>query len=234
MVQARWIVGADGAASRVRTWAGLDRCDRESIRLGFRRHYRIAPWSTCMELHWGRGCQIYVTPVSPGEVCVALISRDPHLRLDAALSRLPALFNRLGRAPVTSSERGAVSASRRLHTVACGNVALIGDASGSVDAITGEGLCLAFRQALSLADAFERGDLRLYTAAHRRLMRRPAFIADFLLLIDRFPGLRARALRALAAKPHLFASLLAMHVGELPAPQFAATTVALGWSLLSA
>jgi len=40
-----------------------------------------------------------------------------------------------------------------------GNVALAGDASGSVDAITGEGLCLSFRHALALADALSKGKL---------------------------------------------------------------------------
>ena len=233
-VKARWIIGADGGHSRVRNWSGLDDCRRESIRFGFRRHYRIEPWSDCMELHWGRGCQIYVTPVSREDVCVALISRDRCLRLDSALSRFPALANRLASAPAINTERGAITASRRLTSVVRGNVALIGDASGSVDAITGEGLCLAFHQALSLAEALQKDDLKSYGKTHLQLMRRPAFMANLMLTIDRFPSLRARAVRALSANPSVFARLLAMHVGELPASQFAATTLALGWSLLSA
>jgi flavin-dependent dehydrogenase len=48
-------------------------------------------------------------------------------------------------------------------------VALVGDASGSVDAITGEGLCLLFQQAVALAAALEAGDLALYQAEHRRI-----------------------------------------------------------------
>jgi flavin-dependent dehydrogenase len=112
-------------------------------------------------------------------------------------------------------------------------VALIGDASGSVDAITGEGLCLAFRQAVALADALEAGDLRLYQAEHRRLARRPAFMADFMLLLDRLPYLRGRALRVLSRNPHIFERLLAMHVGELPLPQFGATAATLGWRLIT-
>ena len=42
-----------------------------------------------------------------------------------------------------------------------GNVALIGDASGTVDAITGEGLCLAFSQAMVLAECLERAIWRV-------------------------------------------------------------------------
>ncbi len=59
--------------------------------------------------------------------------------------------------------------SRRLHRVTSGNIALIGDASGSVDAITGEGLALCFRQALELAGALKAEDLALYERAHARL-----------------------------------------------------------------
>jgi len=62
-------------------------------------------------------------------------------------------------------ERGGVSASRRLKSVYRGRVALVGDASGSVDAITGEGLCLLFQQAVALAGALEAGDLCLYQAS---------------------------------------------------------------------
>jgi flavin-dependent dehydrogenase len=51
--------------------------------------------------------------------------------------------------------------------------ALAGDASGSVYAITGEGLFLAFRQAEALADAIASGDLAIYQRTHRRIVRRP-------------------------------------------------------------
>jgi flavin-dependent dehydrogenase len=49
-----------------------------------------------------------------------------------------------------SSLRGAISQSSRLRSVTQDRVVFIGDASGSVDAVTGEGLALAFRQASAL------------------------------------------------------------------------------------
>src|SRR5215469_15314460 len=86
IVPCRWVVGADGEKSRVRKWAGLDRAGREVSRFGFRRHYRIEPWTDCMEIYWGNACQMYVTPIGLREVCVVVISRYSHLRLDQALA----------------------------------------------------------------------------------------------------------------------------------------------------
>jgi flavin-dependent dehydrogenase len=232
-IKARWIVGADGIGSRVRAWAGLDRFIRDRRRYGFRLHFRTAPWTDYVEIYWGDGCQVYVTPVAPDEVCVALISRDSKVRVNEALRQFPAILSRLEGAPESSAERGSLTASRKLRQVARGNVALVGDASGSVDAITGEGLCLGFRQALALADALDRGDLALYASAHRRLARRPGFMADFMLTLDRSRWLRGRALAALASHPELFGSLLAMHVGAARPRAFAASCLTLGWRILT-
>lgn len=209
-IRARWIVGADGGESRVRRWAGLDASRREDRRFGFRRHYALEPWTDLVEIHWGDRFQFYVTPVAQREVCVALICRDPHLRFDDALAAVPQLARRLG--PSGAPVRGAVTATRRLRAVCRGRVALIGDASGSVDAITGEGLCLAFRQAAALAAALEAGDLASYAAAHRRLARRPRIMGDLLLMLDRHPAIRRAAVRAFGAHPPLFARILAAHV----------------------
>lgn len=233
-ISCRWIVGADGGNSRVRRWAGLDTGAQVTSRFGFRQHYAVAPWSEYMELYWCRDCQIYVTPVGLREVCVAVVSANRHLRLDQALGRCPELAARLAGVPGTTLERGAVSASCRLPRVYNGHVALLGDASGSVDAITGEGLHLAFEQAAALADCLEREDLDAYQAAHRSIGRRPAFMADFMLTIGRSERLRARLLRALASEPRIFARLLAIHVGALSPVHFAPNALALGWRMLSA
>jgi flavin-dependent dehydrogenase len=232
-VRTRWIVGADGGRSQVRRWAGLDACRYDFRRFGFRRHYRVAPSSRFMEIHWGDRCQIYVTPVSDREVCVVLISRDSHLRLDEALTRFPQVQDRLSRAETTTAERGGISASRRLRRVCRGNVALVGDASGSVDAITGEGLCLLFQQAVALAHAFEAGDLSRYQTAHRQIGFRPELMAHSMLLLDRSPRLRHRAIGAMAAHPGIFSRLLATHVGEKPAASLVAGSLALGWRMLT-
>jgi flavin-dependent dehydrogenase len=212
-VRARWIIGADGGNSRVRRWAGLDAVRSESHRYGFRRHYRVRPWADFVEVYWGSGCQMYVTGVAHDEMLIGLLTRDPHMRLNDALPHFPQLARKLIGAATLSEERGAMTVMRRLRRVYRGRIALIGDASGSVDAITGEGMGLAFRQALALASALAADNLGQYQAAHRRLARRPAFMAHLMLMLDRFPGLRPPVLRTFAAQPVIFERLLAVHVG---------------------
>src|SRR5262249_9141492 len=112
--------------------------------------------------------------------------------------------------------RGAVTSTRHLHRVTSRNIALIGDASGSVDAITGQGLALGFRQALALAEALEQNNLNLYENAHARLSKLPTLMANTLLLMDRYPFAARQAFRAFERIPSLFPSLLDLHVGYQP------------------
>jgi flavin-dependent dehydrogenase len=233
-LQAKWIIGADGIHSRVRRWSGLDAGSLRKVRSAQRRHYRVQPWTDCVEVYWGREIQAYVTPLAKEETCVVMISRDPKMRFAEAMQEFPTLAASLRNADPSSVQRGAVTAMCRLDRVARGNVALIGDASGSVDAITGEGLGLSFRQALALAEALDSEKLEKYQLAHRRLARWPYAMARLLLLLDQVTPLRRRVLRGLASDPGLFGRLLAMHTGE-PSPAFLADTgVRLGWRLLTA
>ena len=114
------------------------------------------------------------------------------------------------------------------------NIALIGDASGTVDAITGEGLCLSFQQAEVLAQCFAEGSLESYQRIHRKLGRRPALMARLLLMLDWKTSLRMRAMRAFGSDRRLFAGMLAMHVGALSPMACAANGVSLGWRIMNA
>jgi flavin-dependent dehydrogenase len=233
-IRTRWIVGADGVNSRVRRWAKLDAHSRTSLRYAFRRHYRVAPWTDRMEIYWGERSQAYITGVSNDQVCVAVASHDPELRLENSLSAFPELSARLRGAETTSAERGALSANRRLNRVWRGNVALIGDASGTVDAITGEGLGLSFGQAAMLADCFASGTLAPYQAAHRRLALRPWLMARLMLTLDGRPGFQQRTLQVFRKRPEIFRRLLALHVGSLSPFHLALDGLTLGWGLLTA
>ena len=218
MARAGLVVGADGLSSGVRRWAGLERGREVSRRYGFRRHFRVAPWSEFVEVHWGVSGQAYVTPTGANEICVAGVVRDPHCRLGQLLQEMPGLRERLGNGSGVDSERGCLTTTRRLRRVVSevdsgALVALVGDASGSADAITGEGLGVAFRQALLLAQCVEAGDLRRYERMHPATLKLPQTMARVMLGMDRFAGLRDRAIGMLAGRPELFARLLGVHLG---------------------
>jgi flavin-dependent dehydrogenase len=166
-----------------------------------------------MELHWGASSQVYVTPVAADEICVAVMSGNSKLRLEQALSDFPELKKHLTGAEALSTEMGALSVSRTLKSVSRKNVALIGDASGSVDAITGEGICVSVKQAHALAASVASGSIRQYQQFRRKLMKRPQQMASLMLTVERSGQLQRRALAGLAQNPAIFRSLLAIHEG---------------------
>jgi menaquinone-9 beta-reductase len=215
-LRTRYLIGADGPASRVATWAGLSHDAIQSRRIGLRQHYTITPWTDFVEVYWSNIGQAYVSPNSSHEVCVAFIANKKFASPNHALSHFPTLQHHLAAAQPNGPARGSITLGRKLRRVTTGNVALIGDASGSVDAVTGEGMALCFRQAAALADALRANDLASYQNAHRRIQRLPTLMSCSLLLLDRSSALRNTVLRTFERNPWLFERLLQIHIGQSP------------------
>ena len=216
-LDADWIVAADGLLSRLRAWAGLESADSgHRRRVGIRRHYEVEPWSDRVEVYWVDDCEAYVTPVSPSSTGVAVLWSGRGRPFDAGLERLPALAEHLhGHEPI-SSDRGAGPLWRRARAAHRGRLALVGDAAGYLDAITGEGLSLGFHEADALAEALAQGDLELYERAVKDLVAVPFAMIRLLLFAERHPSIRRRMVRTLAREPELFARFLAIHTRDRP------------------
>jgi len=213
-IEADWTIGADGLRSRVRAWAGLEAPSRVPRRFGVRRHYACAPWTDLVEVHWAEGCEAYVTPVSSNSVGVAVLWSGFKSTFEDLLPRFPELVDRLEGSKVVSRDRGTGPLDQRTRGVYRDRVALVGDAAGYRDAITGEGISLAFHQAAALAEAIVAGDLASYQATVRKLTRLPFALIRLLLIAERRPWLRRRLIETLAREPALFVRLLAVHARQ--------------------
>ncbi|MFN7942182.1 MAG: FAD-dependent oxidoreductase [Thermoanaerobaculia bacterium] len=212
-VAARFVVGADGLHSKVRSWVGFARpapVASTRSRFGVRRHFAHPPWSERVEVTFGRGAEAYVTPVGEREVGVALLWSGGASSFDQLLAeRFPAeLGERLTGVPELSRHRGAGPLRQSVRAAVAGRVALVGDAAGYIDALTGEGLSLGFSQAEALAAALAAADLGAYARAHRRLGGLANRLTRFMLIAAARPRLRRRLVAALARDPAFFARLL--------------------------
>ena len=150
------------------------------------------------------------------EVGVAILWSGEKGDFDTLLGRFPGLAKRLAGASIRSADRGAAILEQHTRAVYRDGVALVGDAAGYRDAITGEGLSLAFHEAHSLAESIDAGRLDLYARDLRRLSRLPFLLIRLLLEVERRPWLRQRLIRTLATEPGLFARLLAIHARQAP------------------
>jgi menaquinone-9 beta-reductase len=231
----RWVVGADGQNSSVRSWAGFKPPKRVSSRFGFRRHFAIAPWSDLVEVYWAEGVQMFVTPAARDELCVAVLADDPGMRVENGLALFPTVERRIKGAKPTSSELGAVTALGKSHSVVRGSVALIGDSSFTLDGIAGQGMGLAFQQAIPLAEAILANEPARYEAAHRKVTATPWQVTRLMLEMARRPWLRRKVLRLFARRPDLFSQVVSVHTGQKPAEELRVREVfGLGWRVLRA
>jgi menaquinone-9 beta-reductase len=232
-ISCRWLVGADGLHSRIRKFAGLDSFRRRHSRFGFRRHYAVAPWTDVVEVRWGAKKQLIATATSASEICISLFTNDSRVRVSNALDCFPDIAERLRGAPPVSSEAGALTTLGRARSVVSRNVALVGDAGCTVDAIAGQGLSLAFQQAISLADALASGDLVQYESEHRRITRTALRMNWLLLGMNGNALLRRKTLRLFDRRPDLFSNMISIHSGEAaPDALRTAEIVTLGWRVL--
>lgn len=218
----RYLVGADGESSPTRAWAGFEQRILHSRRYGFRAHFEF-PYRNLedvqgdhyVEVYWCDAGQAYVTPVRECMVCVAVTSRSKSPGIfRQIIESIPVLQRRISRARQVTSQRGSVTTTSSLDRVATRNIALIGDASGSVDAITGDGLAMGFRQAILLRDSILAGGLEQYQLKHADITRLPHRMARVLLLMDRHTALRRHLLKLFSIQPYLFRSMLGIHLGE--------------------
>jgi flavin-dependent dehydrogenase len=207
--RARYLAAADGLHSPIRRSLGLSGDNGSQRRWGIRRHVRIAPWSDCVEVYWAHGTEAseaYVTPVADDCVGVAILT-SARGRFDDHIGKFPALADRIHGLP-HGSDRAAGPLRQKVRQRTAGRVLLVGDAAGYIDALTGEGMGLAFGAAELLVGcvlADRPGD---YDRQWRALTRRYRFLTAALLYGSGFRPVRASITPAAAALPAVFSAVV--------------------------
>lgn len=200
--EARYLVAADGLHSPTRRLLGLDGRPGRVRRYGLRAHLPMSPWTSLVEVHWSSTAEAYVTPVGEDLVGIALLTtlRKPFAE---QLGDFPALAERVDVRAV-GPVRGAGPLRQRSRRRVAGRALLVGDASGYVDALTGEGVSLALAQARAAVEAVVADDPERYEAEWRRITLRYRALTAGLLGVSRVAPLRQRLVPVAAAVPGVF------------------------------
>lgn len=208
-IRARWLIGADGLHSHVRRAVGIPAVPGSPRRYGVRWHFGTPAWSEFVEVHWSAWGEAYVTPVAPDVVGVAILTRHRPDRSRALGGEadlgawFPELATHLGGAsPGKASGCGPLrqTVARRVQ----GRVVLVGDAAGYEDALTGEGISLAVKQAGAAIEALLANRPQAYEREWRRITRDYRLLTRGLVLATA-PRLGRRSIvPACALLPGLF------------------------------
>lgn len=170
-IHADWLFAADGLHSTVARELGLALpTPKARRRYGQRRHYAVEPWSDLIEVHWTKAGEIYVTPTADGMVGIALLARQG-THFDEAIAAAPELAARIKGAEPASALRGAGPFRQRTRARVKGRALLLGDASGYVDALTGEGIRIGLDQARAAVAAVHIGHPEGYEREWERVTR---------------------------------------------------------------
>jgi len=204
--QSRYLVAADGLHSPIRKSLGLAQPSRGPRRWGIRRHFRLAPFSDTVEVHWADGAEAYVTPVADDCVGVAILTSRQG-GFDGHLAQFPALAARLHGQP-HGPDRAAGPLRQRVRSRTAGRVLLVGDAAGYVDALTGEGLGIAFGAAELAVGCVLADTLGDYDRQWRRMSRRYRALTAGLLYARRYSPVRTRIVPAANALPTAFTGIV--------------------------
>lgn len=227
-IAARMVIGADGLHSKVARAMGVQRPMPWLDKLALTTRFASVPARERAEVHFFPGGYFAATTVDASLFSLNLVLDRALVRerrgdwdsfLADYLERVPALRERLAGAQRVEPVRGCgpLACSTTAQTGA--GVALVGDACGYVDPVTGEGIFFALRGAELLAPAVGEAlaepacdwrALRGYLAGRRREIGPRLAMAKLLQRGLRSPWLAERVLALLEARPKLTDLLVAL------------------------
>lgn len=220
-VRARWVVGADGLRSTVARELGWHRPIPWLDRFALVAHFQDVALPEVGEVHLFPGGYFAATAVDAGLFSVNLVVDRAALRDrggdwdDFVAERLrlaPAFATRVQGGTRIAPWRGVGPLAGTTVRQTAPGVALVGDAAGYVDPLTGEGVYFALWGARTLADSLAQalhrpaaGDaaLRAWQRSRRRELGPRLLLARWLQRGLGHPWLLRTLLSACAAQPRL-------------------------------
>jgi flavin-dependent dehydrogenase len=220
-LRASFTVGADGVRSVVAGGLGARRTIPWLDKIALTTRYAGLACGEHAEVHLFDGGYFACAPVDAGLLSLNLvlersIYRRTSLPRDALLAhwlaRVPALEERLAQGRRADPVRGTAWQGSRTTAQVFDGAALVGDAAGYVDPITGEGIYLALLGARLLAQSLVPAlharrcgprALTGYARARRREIEARCRLAFLLQRGLRRPGLVRHALALLGRRPRL-------------------------------
>jgi flavin-dependent dehydrogenase len=247
-LRAPLVVGADGLRSIVARRLGLVRRPPRVRKLSLTAHVAVAGVGEMGEMHLGEGACVGVAPVERGAepLCNLTLVVDAarsarHVAAGAerffwrTLERFPRLRGRLPPSPALPLLASGPF-DWEMRTVTAPGAALVGDAAGYFDPMTGQGIFQALASAELLADAADallrapggaHEPLLHYERRRARLLGGARRVQRLLEFITARPLLAELALRALAHRPSATRQLIAVTGDLLPARSLLAPRTAL-------
>jgi len=238
-LRAAFTVGADGLRSRVAGELTARRPRAWLDRLALVTRYRGPALGDQAEAFLLDDGFFALAPVDDGLVSLNLVvdraaylaeGRGPEAFLEARLTSVPRLQECLRAAERVDPVRGLGPLSHRTRRQVFDGAALVGDACGYVDPITGEGIFLALRGSALLARPLaaalharrtDAAALRDYARARRRELRPRELFGLALQRGLRHPRLVDAGLRLLGARPALADVLVSVTGDYVPLRELA-------------
>lgn len=223
------IIGADGLRSQVKKICNLQgTAPGKQKRWGARQHYAITPWNDHVEIHWSNGVEIYVTPSGKNRIEIAFLWDKDQFQprkkdwFTSLLEVFPEVHHKIQKAPSLSEAKGIGPLAVGCSSSVADRVILIGDANTYLDGITGEGISLAFEQAILVGEilpdlirknTLKKQHLQKIESAFLPGKKRYVTLTKLALLLTRYPFLRCIVIRSLSRCPEVFQHFLEANMG---------------------
>lgn len=181
-IESSYLIAADGLHSTIRSQLNLEVIPKNDLpqRFGLRQHFNISPWSNFVEVYWLPEAEIYVTPVDNQTIGIAILGTHK-INFWETIAQFPKLNSLLVAAEPSSKLRGAGPLRQDARARTSDRSLLVGDASGYVDALTGEGLRIGFEEGRAAVNAVLANDPNSYEKEWLNITRSYRLLAGGLL-----------------------------------------------------